>query len=211
MLFTDRFDAALKLMPCLKNYKKEDAIIYAIPGGGVPIGYYLSKDYNFPMELLFAKKINHPQSLEMPIGAVTLTDYIVDKKSVVSEDYIKTQVARVRKTLAEQHQKFTDGRDAMNPKGKTVFIVDDGAATGNTMLSAIKAIREKHPKKIIVALPVATSIAVSKLEKVVENVICLHTIKNLVNVELNYLNYPKVTDAEIYCLMNAVRQTKNVA
>src|SRR5688572_29934512 len=142
MLFTDRFDAAFKLMHCLKNYKQQEGVIFAVPGGGVPVGYYLSKDYNFPLELLMAKKIRHPENDQFAIGAVNLNDYFVDKKSKVPTSYINRQIAQIRKFLKQRHKQFVDGHKETNVKNKIVFIVDDGAATGNTLLSAIQAIRE---------------------------------------------------------------------
>jgi len=211
MLFSDRFDAAYKLMHCLKNYKQHEGVVYAVPGGGVPVGYYLAKDYDLPMELLMAKRIRHPDNNKFSIGAVNLNDYFVNKKTDVSESYIKRQVASIRKTLNERQKQFVNGHAESDVKNKIVFIVDDGAATGNTLLSAIQAIREKQPKKIVIAVPVAPEITLAMLQKHADDVICFHPIKNVVPVENNYLYYPKVSDNEIYQLFGSANMDKKVA
>ena len=211
MLFTDRFDAAFKLMHCLKNYTHQEGVVYAVPGGGVPIGFYLSKDYNFPMELLLIKNIRHPESSQFSIGAVSLDDYFVDKKSKVSDSYVKLQVAQIRKNLKERQKQFIDGHKESSVKNKIVFIVDDGAVTGNTLLSAIQVIRAKGPKKIVVAIPVAPEQTITMLQKYADDVICFHTLKNLTPVELNYLNYPRVSDNQISQLFKSASNSTYLA
>ncbi len=210
MLFTDRFDAALKLMPCLHNYKNQKAIIYAVPGGGVPIGYYLSKDYNFPMELLLSKRITHPDS-GLAIGAVNLKDYFIEKRANVPASFIKNEIQKIRKFLKERHEKFVNGHNAADAKGKIVFLVDDGAATGSTLLAAISQLKEKSPKKIVIAIPVAPECTINKLNREVDHVICLKTLKNITGVGNNYLNYSPVSDKQITQLLRASNENQSIA
>ncbi len=205
MLFKDRFDAALKLIPCIRNYKNEISNIYAIPGGGVPIGYYLSKDYDIPMELLLSKKINHPKS-GLAIGSVTMNDFIIEKNASVTSGFIKDEVAKIRKEMKLRYEQFTDNRKPLDVKRKMVLIVDDGAATGQTLLSAIRLIREKKPSKIVIALPVAPAETLAMLSKEVDAIVCLRTIPTVVSVGFNYLNYSKVTDREIFQLLNSANR-----
>ncbi len=210
MLFNDRFDAALKLMPCLKKFQNQEGVVYAIPGGGVPIGYYLSKDYNFPMELLFVKKIVHPVS-GVSIGAVNLNDYIVDKRSRVSKSYLEGEVLNIRKSLKSEQKKFVNGRLPINPKNKVAFIVDDGISTGNTLLSAISQVKLLKPKKIVIAVPVASREIIEMLNQHVDECVCWRILSEPTKVENNYLNYNNVSDKEISQLFNATFYTKQVA
>ena len=211
MLFIDRFDAALKMLPSLRGYRNEDAIVYAIPGGGVPIGYYLSKDYNFPMQLLITKKIEHPKSKGLSIGAVSLGDRFIDERLNVPESYIRNEVTRIRKSLRDRYTKLMEEHPSIDARGKVVIIVDDGVASGNTILSAIRMMRSKRPKKIIVAVPLAPYEAAARIEKEADDFICLHTIKNSASVGLNYINYSKVTDKEIHQLLKATNRLDRAA
>ena len=178
MLFIDRFDAALKLIPGLRNYRNENGVIYAIPGGGVPIGYYLAKDYNFPMHLLLSKKIKHPHENGLSIGAVGVHDQMIDERLNIPPSYIKNEISKIRKSFKDRYGNMMDVHQKSDLKGKMVFIVDDGIETGNTMLSAIRMVRAQNPKKIIVVTPIASSNSVAKIEKEADDFYCLHILKN---------------------------------
>src|SRR5438094_586340 len=142
MLFKDRYDAAMKLIPHLKKYKDEDVIVLAVPRGGVPIGYHIAKNYNFPLELLLTKKIGHPWSNELAIGAVSLENHIIDDRHNIPESYIESEIERIRQSLKERYKKFMGNRKPADVENKIVIIVDDGIATGNTLLAAIRMIRQ---------------------------------------------------------------------
>ena len=210
MLFTDRFDAALRLIPVMKNYRGKDAIIYSIPGGGVPLGYYLAKDLNLPMELLFSKKIMYPQNGKSAIGAVTLTDHFIDERLNIPDAYSKNEVNRIRKVLNEQEKLFADGREKAALKGKHAILVDDGIATGNTMLSAIRLIRKYNPAKITVVVPVSSSDAAARIRSEADEFVCLHTVSSS-DISSHYLHYPKVSDKEIVQLHKAANRLENAA
>lgn len=210
MLFNDRFDAALKLMPCLRKFENKDGVVYAIPGGGVPVGYYLSKDYNFPMELLFSKKIVHPETRES-IGAVTLNDQQISSLSRVSKKHIENEVIKIRKLLKDQQKKFLSNRIPSSVKNKIAFIVDDGITTGNTMLAAISQVKLMKPKKIVIAVPFASRDSVNKLSQHVDEIVYLRELREASPVRNNYLNFPPVSDKEIVQLLNATYYTQQVA
>ncbi len=210
MLFNDRFDAALKLIPCLKKFQNQDGVVYAIPGGGVPIGYYLSKDYNFPMELLFVKKIVHPVS-GVSIGAVNLNDHNVDKRSRVSKTFLEGEIISIRKSLKVQQKKFINGRTPVNVKNKVAFIVDDGISTGNTIMSAISQVKLMKPKKIVIVIPVASREVIEKLNQHVDECICWRILPESNKVANNYLNFDPVSDKEISQLLNSTLYSQQVA
>ena len=109
-MFRNRYDAALKLIPFLEKYKNERGVVFAIPRGGVPIGYYIAKHYNLPLELLLTKKIGHPGNEEFAIGAVSLEDYIIDERHNIPESYIENEIKRIRESLKERYKKFMGDR-----------------------------------------------------------------------------------------------------
>lgn len=201
MLFRNRYDAALKLIPYLEKYKNERGVVFAIPRGGVPIGYYIAKNYNLPLELLLTKKIGHPLNEEVAIGAVSLEDYIIDERQDIPESYIENEIKRIREALKERYKKFMGDRKPVHMEGKIVIIIDDGIATGNTILSAIRMIRQKHPKKIVVAVPVSPRETAEKIKKHVDDFICLHIADDFFGVGQYYLDFSEVSDDEVIQLL----------
>jgi putative phosphoribosyl transferase len=201
MLFQDRYDAALKLIPYLEKYKKERGVVLAVPRGGVPIGYYIAKNYNMPLELLLTKKIGHPWSSELAIGAVSLENYIIDERLNIPESYIRNEVMKIQESLHEKHKQFLGDRKPVDLKNKIIIIVDDGIATGNTILAAINLIREKQPKKIVVAVPVAPPETAKRIRSKVDDFICLYEPEEFYGVSQFYVNFPEVNDEQVIGLL----------
>jgi putative phosphoribosyl transferase len=204
MIYINRHDAAMKLIPLLEKYKKEDAIILAIPRGGVPIGFYLANKFHFPMELLITKKIGHPLNKEVAIGAVSLEDKIVDNYPNIPQEYIDDEVQKIRQLLNERYKKFIGSKNPIDLKGKTVLIVDDGIATGNTLLLAIQMIRNKKPNKIVVAIPVAPFESAKKIKSKVDELICPFITDDFTGVGSYYYDFSEVKDEEVLRFMNAI-------
>lgn len=201
MIFHDRYEAAMKLIPLLAKYKNEEGVVLAVPRGGVPIGYYIAMEYNFPLEILLTKKIGHPGSSELAIGAVSLENEVIDDRHNISDAYIEEQVQIIRKSLQERYKKFMGDRKPMDLENKIVIIVDDGIATGNTILAAIKMIRAKHPKKIVVAVPVAPPRTARVIEKEVDDFVCVSIPEEFFGVGQFYHDFSQVTDREVIELL----------
>jgi len=198
MLFDDRYDAAQKLIPFLEKYKNTPGVVFAVPRGGVSIGYYIAKHYNFPLELLLTKKIGHPLSNELAVGAVSMEDHIIDERHDLPDSYIEGEVEKIKNSLNEHYKKFMgDEHHPTDLKNKTVIIVDDGIATGNTMLAAIKIIRKQNPKKIVVAVPVAPPDTVEKIQEYADDFICLFTPDDFFGVGQFYEDFSTVSDEAV--------------
>ena len=165
MHFKNRTDAAIKLIPYLSKYKNDKSVVLAVPRGGVPIAYHIAKHYHFPLELLMIKKIGHPSNPEFAIGAVSLEDHILDERQNLSKSFIDEQIKTIRKNLEERYKLFMGSHNPIDLKGKTLIIVDDGIATGNTILSSIKMLRKRNPAKIVIAVPVAPPQTAQKMIK----------------------------------------------
>jgi putative phosphoribosyl transferase len=209
MLFKNRYDAALRLIPYLEKYRNKPGIVFAVPRGGVPIGYHIAKNYNLPLEILLAKKIGHPWNEELAIGAVSLEDHIIDERHNIPQSYIEKEIAKIRESLKERYKQFMGDRKPAEIEGKIVIVVDDGVATGNTLFSAIRMIRRRHPKKIVVAVPVAPVETADKLKKEVDDFICLYTFENFGGVGLYYSDFSQVTDEEVIQLLKEVNHIEN--
>ena len=205
MIFEDRYDAALQLIPLLEKYKNAEGVVLAVPRGGVPIGFHIAKHYRFPLELLLTKKIGHPGSPELAIGAVSLESEIVDNRYDVDGKYIINQIKKIRTSLQERYKTFMGDKEPLDLKDKTVIIVDDGIATGNTILVSIKLIRTKHPQKIIVAVPVAPAITAGKILEEADDFICVHISDEFFGVGQFYRDFSQVTDAEVVELIQGLK------
>lgn len=201
MVFEDRYDAAIRLIPLLSKYKDDDSVVLAVPRGGVPIGYHIAKAYHFPLELLLTKKIGFPGNPELAIGAVSLENEIIDDRFDISDEYLKKEIVKIRKSLQERYKKFMGDRQPSDLKDKTVIIVDDGIATGNTIMASIRMIRAKHPRKIVVAVPVAPHRTAIKIEELVDDFICVHIPEEFYGVGQFYRDFSQVSDEEVVELM----------
>ena len=204
MIFKDRIEAGNLLAVKLKPYKSDTTIIMAIPRGGVPIGYEIAEQLNLPLEVVLSKKIGHPLHKEYAIGAVTLKNKILsDAASEISQNYIEEETKRIRALLAKRYQDYYGQKNPLQLKNKTIILVDDGIATGNTILSTIEMIHDEQPKKIIVAVPVASQSALQKLQNsdFVDEVICLTAPSHFRAVGQFYQNFDQVDDVEVKALL----------
>jgi putative phosphoribosyl transferase len=209
MHYTNRYDAALKLIPLLEKYQNKNAVLLAVPRGGVPIGYYIAKKLNFPMDLLLTKKIGHPLNSEVAIGAVSLEDEIVDVYPYISYEYVNNEIKEIREKLKQRFKKFMGNRKPIDLENKIVIIVDDGIATGNTLLAAIQMVQNKSPKKIVVAVPVAPIDSAEKIRNSVDEFICPYITDDFIGVGGYYFDFSQVRDEEVIKLMNEINRIQN--
>lgn len=196
-MFKDRLAAGEMLADALKKFQHEPGIVLAVPRGGVPVAYAVVKKLGLPLELVLTKKIGHPMNKEYAIGAASLTDYFVVPDKEVSQDYIDQELIRIRKRLKEMQEIFQGDRKPADPAGKTLIVIDDGMATGNTLLATVRVLRKSNPAKIILAVPVASRQAVAKLSREVDEVIALEIPQEFYGVGLFYENFDQVSDEEV--------------
>ena len=154
VILQDRKEAGILLSQKLEKYQNSDAIILAVPRGGVPIGYEISKNLHLPLDIILSKKIGHPLNKEYAIGAVSLDSTIINQHPDIPKEYIEREIKHLRESMKDKYNLYMGYRKPANIKGKTVIVVDDGIATGNTLLASIEMLKKRHPKKIIVAVPV---------------------------------------------------------
>ncbi len=197
-IFKDRNDAAKRLADKLKKYKNEDGVILAIPRGGVPIGYYIAEDLDLPLEIVLSKKIGHPNNPEFAIGSVSLQGVVIDESVTgIPKDYIERESNRILEVLEEKFKLFMGDCKLTDLKNRTVIIVDDGVATGNTIMATINAVKKSYPKKIIVAVPVSPIESARKLSVMVDEFICLQIPKVFFGVGQFYDDFSQVSDEEV--------------
>jgi len=207
-MFRDRIDAGMQLAEKLKKYKKDKGIILAVPRGGIPVAYIVAKEFGFPIDVMLTKKIGHPLYKEYAIGAASLTDYFVIPYENVSEDYIREELKRIRTRLTDMYNRFMGDVPPENLKGKTVIVIDDGIATGNTLMATINILRKANPGKIIIGAPVASRSAVQKLSTVVDDVVVVYVPDEFYGVGGFYDDFTQVSDEEVMYYLDKLRELR---
>lgn len=200
-MFKNRENAGKQLAEALTMYKNKDAVVIALPRGGVVPAYIIAKKLNIPLDVVLVKKLGHPSNSEYAIGAVSINSYMVNEYISVSENYILEQVKKIQHSLQERYQVYYKNKKPIDLTGKTVIIVDDGVATGNTLIASIKLIKLEQPKEIIVAVPVGPSDTIKKITSYVDKIICLETPYPFSAIGRHYQNFTQVSDKKVNQLL----------
>lgn len=206
MIFEDRVDAGRQLAEALEHYKGQDVIVLAVPRGGVVVGYEVARALNAPLDVVIPRKIGAPGQPELAIGAVAIDEKpFLDHQMIhllgVSQEYIEAEVRRQKEEIERRRKIYRSDRPFPKLKDKTVILVDDGIATGYTMMAAIHAIRRMQPSKLILAVPVAPPEAVSRLRPLVDELIVLETPEPFFSVGSWYEQFEQTTDEEVIELL----------
>jgi putative phosphoribosyl transferase len=214
MLFLDRTEAGRVLAHRLAAYANyPDAMVLALPRGGVPVAFEIAEALNLPLDILVVRKLGLPGHEEFAMGAIAsggarfLNQDLIRQLSL-SDEIIGHIVAREQRELERRERTYRGQRPALDVRDHIVIIVDDGLATGSSMRAAIAALRQKRPAKLIVAVPVGARMTCSELEALADEVICLEKPENFSAVGLWYRDFPQVTDEEVNNLLE--RNHKNI-
>lgn len=207
-MFRDRIEAGQLLAAKLKKYKNDLGIILAVPRGGVPVAYAVAKELDFPIEIILTKKIGHPVYKEYAIGAASLSDYFIIPHENISDEYIQQELLRVRTRLKEMYKRFMGDQEPASLEGKTVIVIDDGIATGNTILGTVHVLRKSNPAKIIVAVPVASKSSVEKLSGEVDEVVAVLIPDQFWGVGGFYQDFDQVSDDEVMFYLEKLRELR---
>lgn len=203
-MFRDRLEAGRQLAVKLKKFQNEPGVILAIPRGGVPVAFEVAKEFNMPLELVLTKKIGHPDNKEYAIGAASLNDYFIVPHENVTTQYIEEELVSIRSRLNEMSRKFMKGKSPIQLEGKTIIIVDDGVATGNTLMGTVNLLKKSNPKKMVIAVPVASKIAFYKLSKEVDEIIAIMIPEIFHGVGEFYEDFQQVTDEEVNIILDKI-------
>lgn len=203
-MFKDRQEAGRKLADELGKLKLADPIILALPRGGVPVAAEIADALNAPLGLVIVRKVGAPGNPELAVAAivdgnppdVVLNREIVEAYGLDDAD-LRSLVSRERPELERRRLAYVGNRKPLTVAGKTVVLVDDGAATGTTMKVAIRAMKRRSPREIVVALPVAPPDVVSELSDEAERVVCLSTPARFFALGYHYHDFPQLTDEEV--------------
>jgi len=205
--FRDRTQAGRLLSRKLAGYAdRADVIVLALPRGGVPVGYEVAKALRAPLDVFLVRKLGVPSQEELAMGAIAAGGVRVLNEEVVralgiSPRVIDSVAARELRELVRRDQLYRARRSAPHVDGRTLILVDDGLATGSTMRAAIRALRQKKPSRIVVAVPVAAAPTCEELSRLVDAMVCYATPEPFYSVGFWYEDFSQTTDQEIRDLL----------
>lgn len=205
--FIDRAAAGRELAGRLLQYKgRSDTLVLALPRGGVPVGFEVARALQLPLDVVVVRKLGVPGREELAMGALAspgltyIDRWLVDRLEISRED-IEAVVARERKELLRRERAYRDDRPAPVIRDRVLICVDDGLATGASMRAAVGALREGHPAKIVVAVPVAAAPIAAELQSVADDVVVVRMPRHFRAVSLWYADFSQTTDAEVRDLL----------
>ena len=205
--FRDRHEAGQQLAARLTPYaKRDDVVVLALPRGGVPVAFEVARALEAPLDIFLVRKLGAPGHSEFAIGAIASGGVRVLSHDVIAELHIPPEMIeqlaeRERLEIERRDKVYHLDRPALPLHGKSVIVVDDGLATGSTMEVAVKALREHHPAKIVVAAPVGAGDSCRRLRDVADEAICLLTPEPFNAVGQWYQLFDQTTDAEVVELL----------
>ncbi len=209
-MFQDRTEVGRLLAARISKMHFKNPIVLAIPRGGVPVAREIAMGIHAPLDLVITRKIGFPGEPEFAIGSVTQEgQLIVDRQTVssmgVPEKYLKEEAARQTREIKSRMERYRGKRPYPNLKDKDVIIVDDGIATGNTVLAAIDSVRRKYPASITLAIGVAPPDTIRKLSGSVDSIVCLETPEPFYAIGEFYASFPQVEDDEVNRILKEVK------
>jgi predicted phosphoribosyltransferase len=183
------------------------AIVLALPRGGVPVGFEVAKALNAPPDVFIVRKLGVPGHEELAMGAIASGGVRVLNREVfdyarVTQQQLDAVTAREERELTRREAEYRGNRAALDVRGCTVIIVDDGLATGSTMRAAVQALRAMEPKRVIVAVPVGAAETCEEFRGIVDEIVCLRTPEPFEAVGLWYDDFTQTTDAEVHALLS---------
>jgi putative phosphoribosyl transferase len=207
LMFRNRVEAGIRLAEKLGKYKdRGDALVLALPRGGVVTGYEVARSLNIPLDVLIVRKIGFPGQEELAAGAVSETGSVVLNRDIVSaghlaDEFLRKEIDRQKQEIARRVAFFRAGRRLAGLEGKVVILVDDGVATGATVKAAIAALKEEKIARLVLALPVGPPEAIELLRKMVDELVCLEAPLYFMAVGAHYQDFTQVTDDEVVKLL----------
>jgi|SRR5215213_1982245 len=208
--FDDRRDAGRRLAEKLSRFTDERPVVFALPRGGVPVGYEISRSLEAPLDVFVSRKLGAPGQPEFGIGAVAAGGVRVLNEDVVRrlgipDDYVEQITARETAEVERRLRYFRGERPEPEVGGRTAILVDDGLATGVTARAAVEALRRRRPRHLVLAAPVCAAQTAELLRPEVDEMVCLESPSDLGAIGFWYRNFEQTSDEEVVELLERAR------
>jgi len=211
--FEDRRDAGRRLAGKLSRFRDERPMIFALPRGGVPVGYEISRALPAPLDVFVSRKLGAPGQPEFGIGAVAaggvrvLNEDVV-KRLGITDEYVERITARETAEVERRLRYFRGDRPEPEVGGRTAILVDDGLATGVTARAAVEALRLRGPRRLVLAAPVCAAQTAELLRPGVDELVCLESPTDLGAIGFWYRDFQQTTDEEVVELLERARSER---
>ncbi len=205
-MYENRSEAGRRLATSLLKYRDRDPIVLALPRGGVPVAFEVARALGAPLDVLVARKLGAPGNAEVGIGAIAeggayyLNDDLI-RELGVTRSYLAAAARREAVELARRLRAYRHDRPPLDVSGRTVILVDDGLATGVTTRAAVRALRQRSPREIILAVPVCAPETAHALRAECDEVLCGIEPSPFLAVGLGYRDFEQTTDEEVVSLL----------
>lgn len=207
MAFRDRTEAGQILAEKLSHYRnRDDVVILGLPRGGVPVAFEVAKSLAAPLDVFLVRKLGLPGHEELAMGAIASGGIVVLNSDVVEGCQVPVEVleevaGQERRVLQRRERDYRDDRPPLELAGRIVIVIDDGLATGATMRAATEAIRQRRPKRLVVAVPVGAASTCDAFRAQVDEIVCAITPRDFRAVGMWYDNFLPTTDADVKTLL----------
>jgi putative phosphoribosyl transferase len=212
MIYRNRRDAGRRLARELAHYEKDEPVVLALPRGGVVVAAEVAKTLHAPLDLVLVRKIGVPFQPELAMGAVVdgsrphiiRNDDIIAGAGISEQDFKEVCIAELAE-IDRRRKLYLAGRRPSDAEDRVVIVVDDGIATGATTRAALEAIRERKPKKLVLAVPVAPTSTLEELSELADEIVCLQSHEPFYAIGLYYEDFRQVSDDEVIDILSKAR------
>ncbi len=201
--FRDRREAGQVLAQALAAYQgRDDLLVLGLARGGVPVGWEVAAALRAPLDVFLVRKLGVPQWEELAMGALASGGGLVVNDNLmrslnISDEALRATIDRETEELNRREKAYRGGREPADPAGKVVILVDDGIATGASMLAAVRAVRATNPARVVVAVPVGPASACNQMAGEADDVVCATTPASFEAVGQVYVDFHQVSDDEV--------------
>lgn len=212
--FRDRSEAGYELAKALSVYEnRKNTLILALPRGGVPVAFEVANILNLPMDIWLVRKLGVPGHEELAMGAIALNGACHMNRDIargmnITERLLNQVVTREKQELTRRNERYRQGSELPVVKGKTIIIIDDGLATGATMMAAIQSLRHAKAGLIVVAVPVGSAEAYRAVEQTADEFYCLQVPEPFFGVGQWYMDFSQLSDQDVLDIMERYRELR---
>jgi predicted phosphoribosyltransferase len=210
MRFRNRQQAAELLVERLSAYRGSRPLVLGVPRGAVPMARIIADELGGDLDAVLVRKLRAPGQPELAIGAVDEGGQVLKGMyfDVASDEYVREEIRTELEIIRKRRELYTRTQPAIDPAGRIVIIVDDGIATGSSMLSAIRSIRARKPRKIVVAVGVAPSATLARMEAAADEAVCLYATEDFYAVGQFFDDFSEVTDDMVVAALARPRRAQ---
>jgi len=211
VIFEDRAEAGERLASALSGYAGTEAVILAIPRGGVIVGELVALALGVPLDVVVPRKIGAPDNPELGLGAIAPGVRVLDPRMLemlgVSEEYLEREIATQEQEIERRLSAYREGRSPVDVRGKVAIVVDDGVATGGTAVAALRWARAQGVAKVVLAVPVAPGAAIPRLRQEADDVVVIAAPEPFFAVGEWYRQFEQTSDAEVVAALARARRS----